>query len=98
MLEKDPNFEGIYEAGQDTYIYAFESMGVPKKWKRFPTHYEYSTWSNSGSSCDGIVFIPTKNVTVAGFMAYAAKDDPEYEIKYKLSIDGSVKEEGPVRK
>lgn len=98
MFDKDTTFEQIYESGKDTIIYAFESMGTPKKWKRFPTTYDYGTWSNSGNSCDGIVFVAQKNVSICGFVAYAAKDDPEYELKYKLTIDGVVREEGPPRK
>lgn len=98
MLEKNSEFEQIYQHGKDTYLYAFESMGTPKKWKRFRTHYEYSTWSNSGNSSDGIVFIPTKALTIAGLVTYAAKDDPDYEVKYKVEIDGNTVEEGAPKK
>lgn len=93
LLDKNSEFEQIFQLGKDTYLYAFESLGVPKKWKRFRTHYEYSTWSNSGNSSDGIVYIPTKALTIAGFVSYAAKDDPDYELKYKLEIDGVTVEE-----
>ena len=98
LLDKNSEFEQIYEIDKDTYLYAFESLGAPKKWKRFRTHYEYSTWSNSGNSSDGIIFIPTKAVTIAGFVSYAAKDDPDYELKYKLEIDGNTVEECPPKK
>jgi hypothetical protein len=93
FLDRNKEFDAIYEIGKDIYWYAFESLGAPKKWKRFKTHYEYSTWSNSGNSSDGVVYIPTKSLTVAGFVSYSAKDDPDYELKYRLQIDGVTVEE-----
>ena len=93
FLDRNKEFEDIYDFGNDIYWYAFESLGTPKKWKRFKTHYEYGTWSNSGNSPDGIVFIPTKSLTVTGFVSYAPKDDPDFELKYRLQIDGTTVEE-----
>lgn len=98
QLDKNIDIDKIFEPGVDIYFMAFESMGKPRKWLRFPKVYEYSTWSNSGSSTDGIVFIPNKAIQVCGFMAYVPKDDSEYELKYTLSIAGQVKEEGPPTK
>ena len=37
-------------------------------------------------------------MTIAGFVSYAAKDDPDYELKYKLEIDGATVEECPPKK
>ena len=91
LLEKNTDIDKIYEHGQDIYLVAFESLGKPKKWMRFPKIYEHGTWSNSGGCSDSIVYIPTKNIQVAGFVSYAAKDDPEYEMKYRLMINDVTK-------
>lgn len=98
LLEKNADIEKIYEAGKEIYLMAFESLGKPRRWIRFPRAYEYGTWSNSGSCTDSIVYIPNKAIQVAGFLSYSAKDDPDYEMKYKLQIGGVVKEEGPPTK
>jgi hypothetical protein len=98
LLEKNTDIDKIYEHGKDITLMAFESLGKPKRWMRFPKVYEYGTWSNSGSCTDGIIYIPNKAIQVSGFVAYAAKDDPDFELKYKLSINDVVKEEGaPVK-
>lgn len=98
LLEKNAEIDKIYEHGKELYFMAFESMGKPRKWCRFPRAYEYGTWSNSGSCTDSICFIPSKNVTIAGFQTYAAKDEPEYEMKYRLKINDVEKELSPVAK
>ena len=98
MLEKNADIDKIYEHGQDIYLVAFESLGKPKKWLRFPKIYEYGTWSNSGGCSDSIVFIPTKSMQIAGFVSYAAKDDTDYEMKYRLKIDDVTKFETEPKK
>ncbi len=36
ILNFTSDFADIFEPGKDTYIYAFESLGKPRKWTRFP--------------------------------------------------------------
>lgn len=36
LLDANTDFANIYEAGKDTYIYAFESRGKPRRFRRFP--------------------------------------------------------------
>lgn len=97
LLDKNTDIDKIYEPGKDIYLVAFESLGKPKRWNRFP-RIDSSSWSNSGSCSDGIVYIPSKNVTIAGFVSYGARDDPEYELKYELKINGVLVEENPPTK
>lgn len=96
FLGADTKLEDIYQVGMQTYIYAFESMGVPLKWKRFPRCYEYGTWS-CGGSADAISFTPSKAITLAGFQFYVPKEDTECEMNYKITVDGVVVEEGPTK-
>lgn len=98
FLDRNKEIDSYFDDTNGIYWYAFESLGAPKKWKRFKSHYEYSTWSNSGNNPDGIIYIATKSLTIAGFVSYAAKDDPDYELKYRLQIDGSTVEEWPPKK
>lgn len=95
LVDKNIDIDKIYEPGKDIYFMAFESLGKPKRWMRFPKVYEWGTWSNSGSSSDGITFIPKQSIQVCGFVAYGCKDEAQYEMKYKLIINGQTKEEGP---
>lgn len=94
-LPKDVDLEKLYESKIGVNLFAVESLGIPSKWKRFQTHYEGSEWSNSGSSADGIIFVPTKDVLLAGFAAWAPKTEPSYMMKYKAEVDGVVVEEDP---
>lgn len=94
LLDANTEFSKIFEVGKDTYLFAFESMGKPKKWTRFPRCYEYGTWS-CGGSADAIKFIPSKSITLAGFQVYVPKEDPDFEYSYEIKIDGNVVEEGP---
>ena len=96
LLDNNTEFSTIFQPGQDTYIYAFESMGKPKMWKRFPKCYEYGTWS-CGGSADAISFTPTKPITLAGFQFYVPKEENECEMNYKITIGENHVEEGPTK-
>mmetsp|Transcript_28084 Transcript_28084/g.24811 ORF Transcript_28084/g.24811 Transcript_28084/m.24811 type:complete len:357 (-) Transcript_28084:29-1099(-) len=96
LLDGNSEFSKIFENGKDTYIYAFESVGKPKKWTRFPRAYEHGTWS-SGGSADAIAFTPNKSITLAGFQFYVPKDESECEMNYKITIDDKVVEESETK-
>lgn len=97
LLDANQEFASIFQPGVDTYLYAFESQGKPKKWSRFPQVYEYGTWS-CGGSADAIAFITTKPLSIAGFVVYVPKEEPEFDLNYKISVDGATLEEGPTKK
>lgn len=99
LLKNDTEIAQIYKEGTPNYIYAFESRGKPKKWKRFYNFYDYNSWSCGGSSSDGIIFIPKKDVSISGFMVFVPRDgNTEFEAKYKILVDDRVVEEGPTKK
>lgn len=85
LLDKDTDISSIYQYGEDLYILAFESQGKAKKFARFSQMSEYGTWSCGGSP-DSITFIPKEDVEVTGFVAYAAKEHSEYQLKYKIKV------------
>lgn len=89
-LPKDIKLETIYDPKNGIWVFAVESLGKASKWKRFATHYEGSEWSNSGSSADGIIFKPTKDILFSGFSTWAPKTEPKYEMKYKIEVAGKV--------
>ncbi|CAI2373686.1 unnamed protein product [Moneuplotes crassus] len=92
ILSLSEDFSEIYESGKDTYIYAFECLGKPRMFRRFPRCYEGGTWS-CGGSADAIAFTPNKDITVAGFQFFCPKEDSQCEMKYKITIDDVVVEE-----
>jgi len=65
-------------------------LGKPCRWKRFEDRYGDNTWSNSGRYHDRLVFIPTKDILMAGFSAWGPKDDPKYWMRYKIEVDEKV--------
>lgn len=95
-LPKDAKINSLYEPGIGINLFAIESLGKPGKWNRFPQVYESSTWSCSGSYTDSIVFIPTKDLMMAGFSLYKPKDDLKYYVKYKVEIGDKIVQEDPV--
>lgn len=89
-ITKDTSVSSLYVPNEGITVFACEGLGKPSKWKRFSTHYEGSTWSNSGSYSDGLVFVPKQAISLAGFSTWAAKDEPSYFMKFKVEIDGRV--------
>ncbi|CAI2366575.1 unnamed protein product [Moneuplotes crassus] len=86
--------DGIYDGST---ILASEGVGKSHKFSRFPPINEMrSNWSNSGRSCDAVIFVPNQNIRVCGFSTYAATTDSQYEMKYSVTIDGTIVEEGQV--
>lgn len=92
LLEKDTEAKDLFIPGTDNYLYAFETKVEAKKWMRFKEFNDSNEWYNSGSP-DAVMFVPKQNVTITGFIAFAAKHDPSYQLKYRVEVDGRTVEE-----
>ena len=89
-MPKDATVESLCKGSGGIQLFAWESLGKPFKWKRFTGNNGDSTWSNNGNYTDSVVYIPQKDVTLAGFSVWAPKDDPKYYMKYRVDVDGAT--------
>ena len=90
---KDQNLSNLDNIQNGDTIYASEGFGKPFKFNRFPIVYTSYGWSNCGNNPDGIMFIPNQNIKVCGFSTFAARSKDNYEMRYRVRIDGSDVEE-----
>lgn len=74
-------------------IIAVEGIGKPSVFRRIDKPHDSWSWYNSGSSADGLTFIPNQNIKVAGFSTWASKDSTSYDIKYKVCVGDQIVEE-----
>ena len=89
-VPKDATVESLWKSADGIQLFACESLGTPFKWKRFTGNNGDSTWSNNGNYTDSVVFVPQKDISLAGFSVWAPKDDQKYFMKYKIDVDGST--------
>ncbi|CAI2372763.1 unnamed protein product [Moneuplotes crassus] len=93
---KDESLSGIPDIHCGDCIIACQGVGKVYKFSRFKNDVKNSSWSNCGRYADAVVFIPTQNIKLYGFSTYASKDQPQYEMKYEITIDGTEVEKETV--
>lgn len=88
-IDKTMSVAQIDDMQHKDIIFAAEGLGKPYKFNRFKSVYTSYGWSNSGNYPDGIAFIPQQNIKVCGFSTFAARSKDQYEMRYRVRIDGN---------
>lgn len=91
LLDKEKALRDLYTSDYELNFFACESLGKPKRWRRFADKYGDNTWSNSGRYHDRLYFVPQRDITFAGFSAWGPKDSPSYWMRYEVLLDDAPK-------
>ena len=68
-------------------IFANQSFGKPKLWRRFPQQNQWSGWGMNPGGENALTFIPNKSVAISGMEIYGPCYESQYYFKYEVKVN-----------